>query len=514
LIFQHRACTTKGCGLSVAGNNKGEEGGPMSAPAIAVRSEPEQNPFARALAVAAFIFLEGLVVFQAFSAYQDHFFTVAQMRGRGVGQGLPFIWHFGMWGDFLVISPLVAYVIGRYFVRWQLRWILASLAIGFVTAGLMSWLYTLSTIPEAHIQNHGLTAAGWGHLFYMAIVVAVFIQFLFFSGDVSVPLLRVVSLLLFAHVFFGTHMALGILKLFYPLDWYPAQPLESPFGQITLWTVGFGLAWRNLGLRRALYPVNQSVRTAEEHLRFLDYLCKIVTIWYFIPRFLWALIRGENVYALALIALVGEVYFLSRRSVWQELAIGKTIFPSDSNRIPDRLQLKDRRAITIEVTLFMLLYLALALFAHCILVASFCMLVIACIDLNTRRLINKNVREDFANPKYAPYPDEPDYTAMMKRRDTVEWFLFKLPHLWKEAGRIAGCAAAFGIANYEYFTNAQNVTSCTYLVDAFYCAIFGNAHGSYQIDRFAYIVLLATLILNELVTWWWRRERDRRLHGV
>jgi hypothetical protein len=162
----------------------------------------------------------------------------------------------------------------------------------------------------------------------------------------------------------------------------------------------------------------------------------------------------------------------------------------------------------------MLLYLALALVAHCILVASFCMFVIACIDLNTRRLINKNVREDFANPSYAPYSDEPDYTAMMKRRATVEWFLFKLPHLWKEAARIAGCAVAFGIANYAYLANAQDVTSCAYLVDAFYCAIFGNAHSSYQLDRFAYVVLLGTLILNELVTWWWRKERDRRLHRV
>jgi hypothetical protein len=277
----------------------------MAASAIAVGSEPEQNPFAWLATVAAFISLESLVVFQAFAAYQDHFFTVAQMRQRSVGQGLPFIWHFGMWGDFFVISPLAAYVIGRYFVRWRLHWILASLVIGFVTAGLLSWLYTRSTMPEAHIQNHNLTAAGWAHLFYMTIAVAVFIQFLFFSGDVSVPLLRFVSVLLFAHVFFGTHMALGIIKLIYPLDWYPAQPLKSPFGWITLWTVGFGLAWRNFGLRRALYPANQRARTAEEHLRFLDYLCNIVTIWYFIPRFWWALIRGENVYALALIALVG-----------------------------------------------------------------------------------------------------------------------------------------------------------------------------------------------------------------
>ena len=483
-------------------------------PTRAVTGNSTPPSFSWPAAASAFICLECVVALQAFFAYQDHFFTVAQMRERGIGQGLPFVWHFGMWGDLLIISPLAAYVIGRYFDRRRWRQILISLIIGLILAVIFSFLYTLSDLPEAHIQNHQLTAAGKIHLVYMAIALAVFTQFLFFSGDVSVSLLRIVSVLLFVHVFLGTHMALGILKLNYPLDWYPAQPLKSGFGWITVWAVGFGLAWRNFGLRKALYPVNQRVRTAEEYLIFLDYVCKIVTIWYFIPRFGWALIRGENVFALALIALVGGVYYLSRRSVWQELEIGKTIFTSASDRIPDKLKLKDRTAITLEVTLFMLLYLVLAWVAHCILVASFCMFVIACIDLNTRRLINNNVREDFANPKYAPYPDEPDYKAMMKRRAIVEWFLFKLPHLWKETGRIVGCAAAFGTANYAYFTTAHDVTFLTYFVDAFYSAIYGNTYSSYKLDRIAYVILIETLILNELVTWWWRKERDRRLSGV
>jgi len=486
----------------------------MTISTIARNGNSERALFAWLPAVVAFICLECLVGLQAYLAYRDRFFTVAQMRERGIDQGLPFIWHFGMWGDFLVVSLLAAYVIGRCSVRWQLRSILTSLAIGFVSAGIMSWLYTFSTLPEAHVQNHSLTPAGWGHLFYMAIALAVFTQFFFFSGDVAGPQLRVVSVLLFVHVFFGTHMALGILKLGFPLEWYPLQPLKSTFGWITLCAVGLGLAWRNFGLRRALYPINQRGRTAKEHLIFLDYLCKNVTRSYFIGRLGWALSAGEDPYSLALIVLIGVVYELSRRSVKQELDIGETIFPPEPDRIPDKLKLKDRRAITLEVTLFMLLYLALGLVAHCILVASLSMFAIACIDLNTRRLINKNIREDFANPKYAPYPTEPSYEAMMKRRTIVEWFLFKLPHLWKETGRIAGCAAAFGIANYAYFTSAHEVTFRSYFVDAFYCAIHGNTHSSYQLDSIAYIVLLGTLVLNELVTWRWRENRDSQLHEI
>jgi hypothetical protein len=221
----------------------------LAAPTILHNSNAGRTSFAWPPAAVAFVFLEFLVVLQACLAYQDRFFNVSQMQERGIDRGLPFIWHFGMWGDFLVISVLAAYLIARYFARWRRQEILVSLAIGFASAGLMSWLYTLSDMPEAHIQNHGLTAAGWIHLIYMASAIAVFTQFFFFSGDVSVSLLRVVSVLLFAHVFFGTHMALGILKFYFPLDWYPVQPLKSVFGWITLWAVGFGLAWRNFGLR-------------------------------------------------------------------------------------------------------------------------------------------------------------------------------------------------------------------------------------------------------------------------
>ncbi len=222
---------------------------PVTASTIAHNSNPERASFAWLPGAVAFIFFEFLVGLQAFLAYQDRFFSVSQMQQRGADRGLPFIWHFGMWGDFLVISGLAAYLIARYLTQWRSNEILLSLSIGFVTAGLMSWLYTLSDIPETHIQNHSLTAAGWIHSIYMASAIAVFTQFFFFSDDVSIRSLRVVSLLLFVHVFFGTHMALGILKSQSPLDWYPVQPLKSVFGWITLSVVGLGLVWRNFGLR-------------------------------------------------------------------------------------------------------------------------------------------------------------------------------------------------------------------------------------------------------------------------
>jgi hypothetical protein len=179
---------------------------------ISVRRSSGQISFAWLPAIVAFITLEGLLGYQAFSAYQDHFLTVAQMRGRGISEGLPFIWHFAMWSDLLIVSPLAACVIGRTFEHWQRRWILASFAIGIVSAVIMSLLYTLSDTAEAHVQNHDLTNAGKAHLIYMAIAIAVFVQFLFFTCNVQQRFLRIVSILLFLHVFIGTHMLLGIVK--------------------------------------------------------------------------------------------------------------------------------------------------------------------------------------------------------------------------------------------------------------------------------------------------------------
>ena len=119
------------------------------------------------------LLLSVLVLAQGALAYRSNLLTISQMRAAGVPQGLPFIWHFGIWSDFLVISPISAYLVGRYFHLWRLgRW-WSSLAIGLVCASFLSWVYTLSSTPEAHVRNHQLTAAGFVHTVYAAAVIAI-----------------------------------------------------------------------------------------------------------------------------------------------------------------------------------------------------------------------------------------------------------------------------------------------------------------------------------------------------
>jgi hypothetical protein len=180
----------------------------------------------------------------------------------------------------------------------------------------------------------------------------------------------------------------------------------------------------------------------------------------------------------ALVAIVGSVYYLSRHSAKVELAISDKLFPK--GHIPDHwIVPRDPVGITISVMAFFVLYLVLALVSDRIRVVSFLMLMIACIDFNTRRLINARTEKYFDESQYAPSPGEPDYNLIRKRREVIRDHLNK-PYLWKEGARAGGCAVALAIA----MSGLRSVS---------------------------YVVLMITLIVNEIVTWNWRADRDRAL---
>jgi hypothetical protein len=206
---------------------------------------PEKSSLS-AEVIVAFICLEFLILSQGFLAYGDRFLTVSQMHERGIGHGLPFLWHLAMWSDLVIISPLAAYLVGQYRGKWSLRSTLACLTIALVSAGSLHWLYSLSPMPEAHVRNRALTGPGMVHAIYMFITFAIFLQFLLFTHGVSRRILGLVSVLLLIHVFIGTHMVLGIVTMMFPQDWYSAEPLKSVPGWATIVATAAGLLWCNL----------------------------------------------------------------------------------------------------------------------------------------------------------------------------------------------------------------------------------------------------------------------------
>jgi hypothetical protein len=455
-----------------------------------------RKAFGAGAALAAFVFLEALVALQAWLAYQDHFLTVLQMQGRGVNLGLPFVWHFGMWGDVFIVSPLTAYVTGRFSKSWRLRWILLSLAIGLAAAVAMSWSYTLPDVQEAHVQHHSLTPAGWVHLVYMALALAILIQFFFFTENIPSRLLRRGSVLLVVHVILGTHMALGALHLVIPLDWYPGEPLKSIIGWSIIAAVAGGLTWRvagNAGLYNAvvlvyMFLTSEDPRSVEGHLKLLNRVSDLaITVTYFFQLFRTGVESGGDRLSLGLLLMIAIKYFFSRVSVNQELEIGKTLYPP--GKVPDDLLPKTRIEITGRVFGFLALYAVLGSVSDRIFWASFILTIIAGNDYRTRFDISSNILRTFDDPRYSPLEGESGYQTIMDKRKIARWYLANLPTRTKEGLCAIGCAAACFMSVYGYFSSAN-------------------------IDYVAYVTLIGTLALNELITLWWRIFRFRRLLAI
>jgi hypothetical protein len=185
----------------------------------------------------------------------------------------------------------------------------------------------------------------------------------------------------------------------------------------------------------------------------------------------WINYISETALPCLLILMFGIILAMGRQSIRLELKYGPKLFPA--GREPkDWGGPKDRVIVILSVLGFLVAFVLLTWFAENIRVASFIMLIIACNDWRTRYLIQKGIKKYW---KIMPEPDEKDYDIVRARRKVAKVFLFEQPHLWKETARIVGCLLAFGIA----------------------------VSGTFS-DTTAYVVLLTTLVLNELLSLHWR----------
>jgi hypothetical protein len=474
----------------------------------AMPTTADRPPVARTAGFITLLVLEALVAVQGVLAYRAHFFLPSQMQAAGYPQGLPFLWHFGMWGDVLIISPLIAYLVGQHAHAFRLRRAVLSLGIGIAAAGVLGWLFTRSSTPEAHVLHHRLTSAGVVHLVYLAIAVAALLNFVFFDPQATGGQLALSSLLVLIHVFAGTHMVLGLYALSRRPDWYPDQPLQNVTGWLMIGALALGLVWLNLrkglatyggwpGVARVIgraymyWVVGEApdidVTTPLGQLAFLDSLgAQIIEFGVFAGAAVtWWVQRGPLPSVLVLV--FGVVYFLSRRSVKQELAIAPTLFPE--GKVPQRWSAKNARSVTFTVIGYFLLYVSLAFLAFDIRIAAFVMLCIATIDLRTRRMIGRQMRGYLSDPRFAPTPGDHNADFVARRREVAEKFLFGHSDLRREVVRVCGCALALTLA-----------------LAAWYFSV--------DIAGLAYVVLVVTLLANEWVLLGWRNERDQSLSAI
>src|SRR5262245_65403999 len=106
-----------------------------------------------ARAWSVFVLLQAFVLAQVALAWADGFLTVPDMQARGYETGLPLMWHFGVWGDVLLISPLASLIVGRYAVQWRASQISVVMALAVLITLLLGWFYTTVNIPGSHVHE-------------------------------------------------------------------------------------------------------------------------------------------------------------------------------------------------------------------------------------------------------------------------------------------------------------------------------------------------------------------------
>lgn len=184
-----------------------------------------------------------LAVFgEAYFANEDSFLTVAQMRAKGFQRGIPLLAHAGVWGDLIILTPLLSVLIGLHGNLWSASDIAVASAIGVVITIGMGFLWVKGAengLPESLTHGGAMTIAGYIHAVYMAAALAIIVLFFFYSGA-SREAAMVVSVVLAIHVIYGTHIALGL----YAPSWYPDRPHNQLVTWITVLVCWGALIWR------------------------------------------------------------------------------------------------------------------------------------------------------------------------------------------------------------------------------------------------------------------------------
>lgn len=178
---------------------------------------------------------------------------------------------------------------------------------------------------------------------------------------------------------------------------------------------------------------------------------------------------------------VGFKYLLSMFSAGLELNIARTLFPQDRERTPDEFRTSDRLKLSLVVLFYVFTYAFIVYYVGNIAYVSAVLMILACLDLNTRRMINNKMNEYLNNSRYSPLSTERSYDEIMHKRKIASHYLFDNYHKAKEV------LCALG------YTGALVVAAAT---------------GLYTLG---YIIVIAVLLLNEIVQLRWRYPMIKEL---
>ncbi len=150
-----------------------------------------------------------LIFFQCILAYIDEFFSSKQMEETDIMQGYSLLQHGGVWYNAIILTPLIAYLVGKYQFDYY-----STVSVVIATGSMVFWI--LSTIfvynpmgkitPEAHTHDGRTTEAGWSHVVYASL--ATWILAMVYITDLTTPEISTTDVLitsgiLIPWIFFG-----------------------------------------------------------------------------------------------------------------------------------------------------------------------------------------------------------------------------------------------------------------------------------------------------------------------
>jgi hypothetical protein len=547
---------------------------------------------------ATFVGLEALIALQFWLAHADRFLTVREMQERGIAQGLPLIWHFGIWGDIFIVSGLAAYIVGRFSERWAWRSIITAAVFTIPTTLALAWIFTWSGTPEAHIQDHRITSTGIVHLVYTYATLSILVLFFFFTSGLSNSIILAIGVPLIFHMTLGTHMVLGLINLNTPFAWYPDNPLGSISGWMMIGVATVALAVRvtvfgershladvvvekwsgedhslekfhrvlmqsiralpspiadervlvyrkarqglqrvqrevspedfeimQLSLEGAIQRIEDSfpdryrwfhrvlglsgnkLSTVEGRLKTFDYLCDFIAVGALFKIFRYNLnvaeyfsnglfdpqsymrFASDHGLTTALLAAVLGVYYLSRRCVKTELTIVRQLF--SPSRLPQNWTYVVGGGEIAKLILgYMFTYLTIAWFIDDVRIVAAAFVIIFCINYRNMKLTRATLSSYLVQSSLEPAASDEHREFILRRRDVARDYIFGKWHLEKEsAGAMgSGVALLLAIAGYAFH------------MDGFVVA--------------ATIVMILTLVINEVIVYRWRVIRGQKLAAI
>lgn len=190
------------------------------------------------------VFLNLLVLAEAWFAWRDGYLLMSQVR-YSVPEGMKvavFAEHAGMWGDFFIVSPIVAYILSVYGARWEIRQLLTTFGCAAVTglALAITWTEANHHLYESMARGGYVTVTGVIHMVYMVISLTAIAMYYGTRGVSRRSAYAITALLTF-------HVGLGVLLpswvtygAIFPSAWAVALILWAILAIVALITIKRG----------------------------------------------------------------------------------------------------------------------------------------------------------------------------------------------------------------------------------------------------------------------------------